>query len=308
MTTSFAYTGNIQTFQAEKNGIYQLEVWGAQGGNSGSSSAGYGGYATGVWIAPQNMTLYVVIGGCPANSAGGYNGGGSATQTAASTTNAYAYGGGGATHIATVTGLLSDLSAYKDTGEILIVAGAGGGRAESIGTGGAGGGYTGKPGTGTYAATGGTQTAGGTGTGNRITAAFGLGGSGALSDSISGRQFGGGGGAGWYGGAAGRYSPTSDGKQSGGAGGSGNISSQYLISYDTITKHMAVYNGSASLLDDMRTISVSVANSDAIADYTKIGHGYATITLLGYAPSGHYFLPAKKHTRRLGLIASLVTS
>ena len=75
---SFEYTGEIQTFVAPKTGIYQLETWGAQGGNAtdGTNSArgGYGAYAYGEVLLTQGETLYINVGG-----QNGYGGGGNYT-------------------------------------------------------------------------------------------------------------------------------------------------------------------------------------------------------------------------------------
>ena len=71
----YGYTGSIQTFTAPKDGIYQIEAWGAQGGNADSARGGYGAYATGEVYLNQGDTLYIVVGG-----QNGYNGGGSASE------------------------------------------------------------------------------------------------------------------------------------------------------------------------------------------------------------------------------------
>ena len=74
---NFAYTGSIQTFTAPKTGIYQLETWGAQGGNAEDSEneltarGGYGAYAKGEVSLTQGETLYIGVGG-----QNGFNGGG----------------------------------------------------------------------------------------------------------------------------------------------------------------------------------------------------------------------------------------
>lgn len=72
---------------------------------------------------------------------GGYNGGGKGCSR-----DSYSAGGGGATHIATRSGLLSKLENYKDT--IIIVAGGGGGatdysKSAAVGEAGNGGGVSG---------------------------------------------------------------------------------------------------------------------------------------------------------------------
>lgn len=71
----FSYTGEIQTFTAPRTGIYQLETWGAQGGDAtdGTNTArgGYGAYSVGEVFLAQGDKLYVNVGG-----QNGYGGGG----------------------------------------------------------------------------------------------------------------------------------------------------------------------------------------------------------------------------------------
>lgn len=72
----FDYTGEIQTFTAPKDGVYKLEVWGAQGGTADdgeniTASGGYGSYSVGEVELHQGDTLYIGVGGQD-----GYNGGG----------------------------------------------------------------------------------------------------------------------------------------------------------------------------------------------------------------------------------------
>lgn len=122
--SEFAYTGDIQTYVATKSGKYKLEVWGAQGGGSGQYYGGYGAYATSEINLNKGDKLYIAVGGqgnpsqSGSNVPGGYNGGGSFNNT-----NGSFASGGGATHIALVTGLLQSIS--QDT--VIIVAGGGGG-------------------------------------------------------------------------------------------------------------------------------------------------------------------------------------
>lgn len=76
------------------------------------------------------MLIYIVVGGAGKKfisnpTSAGYNGGGICSNWQ----NGEACGGGGATHIATKTGLLSSLTSYKE--DILIVAGGGGGGDDS---------------------------------------------------------------------------------------------------------------------------------------------------------------------------------
>ena len=223
-------TGSVQTFTAPSSTTYKLEVWGAQGGWAGYPRAvdgGKGGYSKGNSSLSANVTVYICVGGegigsgssgdktnggIPAANAGGYNGGGRSTAWG----NTSHGSGGGATHIAIKTGLLSSLASSKSN--VLIVAGGGGGSASDIGTvttgsgkakGGNGGGNNGTRGDnppnddGSYGQ-GGSQSGGGTSirTGSLTgaqrelgkTGGFGYGGNG--SDNHGGA----GGGAGWYGG------------------------------------------------------------------------------------------------------------
>ena len=159
----FGYTGGVQTYQVPSSGIYKLEVWGGQGGNSiGNLSAtgGLGGYSFGNIYLTKDTVLYVTVGGKGANgkvtttSDGGYNGGGKGSHDDHLDPDGYyeaiadtAGGGGGATHIATVLrgsgtkqGLLTQYESHQD--EVLLVAGGVGGASYS-GPGGEGGGRKG---------------------------------------------------------------------------------------------------------------------------------------------------------------------
>lgn len=139
---NFDYTGTVQEFVAPLSGYYQLEVWGAQGGNATiesnspikslptSYAGGYGGYSTGVVYLKKNQKIYVVVGGAGLTTSrgiyasGGYNGGGS---TGAGTLTDVVASGGGATHIA-INDNLGELKNYiNKKADILIVAGGGGG-------------------------------------------------------------------------------------------------------------------------------------------------------------------------------------
>jgi hypothetical protein len=127
----FPYTGSVYQLDLSK-GTYIVETWGANGGNSNGGIleiGGTGGYSTGILTVLSKSTYYVYVGGAglmktasiAAN--GGYNGGG---NSPASPSGVQIGGsGGGATHIAAVSGLLNTLSAGNPN--IKIVAGGGGG-------------------------------------------------------------------------------------------------------------------------------------------------------------------------------------
>jgi len=264
--TNFDYTGGEQTYTVPVDGYYLLESWGAQGGNTIQKIGGYGGYSAGIVYLKSSTTLYINVGGKGLGDGthtarkGGYNGGGDATSDGDGNTRQGS--GGGATHIAMQTGLLSSLSNNIDS--ILIVAGGGGGASANAAimpvSGGAGGGFKGTSGE-TYVegsfictGTGGTQTTG---------YLFGQGDNAIVAGA----------GGGYYGGNSTYYSA---------GGGSGYIGNPLLTSYKTYTKHMAGYNVATSDDDSTKTISTTNVSSTPTADYAKSGNGYARITFISY--------------------------
>lgn len=272
-TWDLSYSGGEQIFNVPYKGVYKLEVWGAQGGNSYTYHENYGGYATGFIKLEKNEVLYVNVGGvgskCETSNCsgtGGYNGGGYAFYDGQKTD-----GGGGATHISKISGVLSSISLDK----VLIVAGGGGGLGNS-GRGGAGGGFIGGAGTDggsygvNYSGSGGTQNVGGKtfwngGASSKIFAYYGQGGQ--SSGAIEGGGNNGGGGGLYGGGASSRG-------HGGAGGGSGYIGNDLLFD-----KVMYGYNVTETLEASTKTISTTNHSSQAISEYAKEGTGYARITL-----------------------------
>ena len=256
---NFDYAGSEQTFIAPVSGTYRLETWGAQGGISvWGGESGFGGNSNGVINLSKNRIIYINVGG---NN--GYNGGNIENHS-----NAF---GGGATHMALVTGLLKKLEYNKD--KILIVSGGGGGAERQKG--GSGGGYIGgnaskiSEGNEIFGL-GGTQNAGGIGfeyssypASNNLNGSFGQGGIG-LSDKDSG-PFGGGG---FYGGGATTVA-------GGGGGGSGYIGNSLLTN-----KVMYCYNCEESNEESTKTISTTCNEETPTSYCAKKGNGYARITLV----------------------------
>lgn len=317
-TKDFNYTGNEQTLVMPYTGYYKLEVWGAQGGGgevvSGggytktAGRGGYGAYAVGLSRLTKNSNLYINVGGqgkmckltggvCPGS--GGYNGGGYAWSGTNANGGQETSGGGGATHIGTSSGLLTNLSGNKTA---VLIAGAGGGGGGEVslvaergqGIGGDGGGafgvhgydnssssysYSGRGGP--YCGLGASQTAGnGNGHGansSHINYNVGLGYFGHGGDHFPAIECCGnsGGGAGWYGGGASLRG------HGGGGGGSSYIGSSSLVSGAGITKHMTCFECTTSSDNNTRTNSNSNVSGTATADYSKSGNGYAKITYLG---------------------------
>ena len=79
---------------------------------------------------------------------------------------------------------------------------------------------------------------------------------------------------------AGLFGGNGGGDVNNGKGGTSYIGSSNLISFNNITKHMTCYNCSTSTDVNTYTQSNTCANSGAVADCSKAGHGYARITRL----------------------------
>lgn len=278
---TFGYTGGIQVYKIEASGFYKLETWGAQGGNQGGYHGGYGGYATGVVMLRKGDTIYIGVGGQGTGASvasqsltGGYNGGGNVTGVAG--INHMTASGGGATHMALRTGLLSSLSSYRS--DILIVSGGGGGArnqsnhvaAARWGHGGSGGGAIAGGAESNYGSTSSLTTVTGV-SGTQTTGyAFGQGGTGRGNA---------GGGGGFFGGLSGDAPYTGS-----GGGGSGYIGNPSLISYKEHTKKMYCYNCQSFTTPDTYTVkTTNISGATATAQYVKTGHGAAKITLVKLA-------------------------
>ena len=204
----FSFTGAVEAWECPGNGVYKLEVWGAQGSSSGPLDGGRGGYCWGNVTLTTGDILYICVGG--ANT---FNGGGIGGENSSF--------GGGATHIAKNVnrGTLKNYKNYQS--EILIVGGGGGSsdyedwELGRDGRGGAGGGLVGDNGSDVrgsnpYAANtagcnpggGGSQTSPGRSNYEPVGptgADFGQGAPSAILSSLIGGL----GGGGWYGGGAG---------------------------------------------------------------------------------------------------------
>lgn len=275
---TFDYTGSEQTYTVKLDGKYKLEVWGAQGGSYNSEYyGGYGGYSVGTIELKKNQMIYVYVGGqgtiLTDNSdyiPGGFNGGGRGANKDA---NVISTSGGGATHVATKSGLLSSLEGYKDS--ILIVSAGGGGTSYQSGTysgvGGSGGGYIGSDGTNTMTdykpGAGGTQSSGGN-SGGGVANNQERGTSGSFGQGGNGNYYSGGGGAGLYGGGASN--------QSGAGGGSSYIGNSLLSD-----KSMYYYCSSScntSTAVSTKTVSTTCVDETAKKNCAKLGNGYVKIT------------------------------
>lgn len=224
---NFAYTGGMQEFIVPIDGLYMLEVCGAQGGDYGGydiKPGGYGGYSKGYKILKKGDVLYICVGGrgwwyqdgglsaSGYTVNGGYNGGGGVIGAASRYSKS---SGGGATHIGTFN---STLAAHGNTDGLFVVAGGGGGacgrnsdnpNGYAKGPGGSGGGLNGGDGVASVygnIAKGGGQSPQTTeslfGKAGNIIGAYAGAGGGGLYGGFGGEQSGsGGGGSGYIGGA-----------------------------------------------------------------------------------------------------------
>lgn len=139
-TTSFSYTGKVQTYTVSSNGYYFLEAFGASGG-ADACPGGNGGYVKSFVYLEKGQTLYITVGGAGwtlygrdamgvGDSSPAYNGGGRAGQTG--TNGDWSGVGGGATSIATALYGNGELENYTNhRNDILVVAGGGGGGSAS---------------------------------------------------------------------------------------------------------------------------------------------------------------------------------
>ena len=253
-TTNFEYTGECTTYIAKSDGYYNLEVWGAQGGNYNTTYVGgLGGYSKGIVHLTKGTTLYVCVGGQPQTVTttktavpGGFNGGGNGFNRDYSSTYTYGQAGGGATDIR-----IGQNSLYAR----VIVAGGGSGSNNRT-SGYAGGGTSGVTGQSGYA---GTQTSAGSG------GSFGQGGS--ASTSGNNYKYGAsGGGGGFYGGGATTSYSDSTNYDKYTGGGSG-----YVYTNATASSYP-----SGCLLNSTYYLTASSTTQG-----TNTGHGKATITYIG---------------------------
>lgn len=297
---NYEYSGAANTIELEP-GSYQLEAWGASGGDGTLvdvstqpyAKGGMGGYSTGNLNLLLPTTLHIYVGGQGISSAdvhdGGFNGGGKANVSRAL---AYGSGGGG-----------SDIRIGTDSlySRVIVAGGGGGAPCLQNGTpdgtvqGAAGGGLSGLDAGITYTSShksgprvggnGGTQIAPGQGGYDKSDATkvphagkFGIGGS-FLTEG--GNSYGSGaGGGGWYGGGAGGYGGSA------GGGGSGWIytaesidnwksaniseSDSWLLDSSYFLESASTIAGNESFLDPDGTLVVGHKGNGHIR-ITKIG-------------------------------------
>ena len=246
-TISFTYTGDYYQWTVP-SGVTSItfDISGAAGGTNWSSgiTTTKGGRVQGTLSVTPGSTLFIYVGGAGSQAittsnanTGGWNGGGLGGTGNGTSPNCYCgTGGGGATDLRTTAGVLSSR---------LLVAGGGGGSANNYraiqDNGGDGGGLIGASSTAAAAsstnATGGTQSAGGTGNKWNTWPQSSNGSLGIGSDAAS-TTGGGGGGGGYFGGAGASWT---------GGGGGSSYTHPTLASSITHTQGFKSGNGVASI-------------------------------------------------------------
>ena len=298
-------TGNVQTFTAPITTSYKCECWGASGGYMLYNGAG-AAYVLGLINITSNTTFYIFVGQAVNNAKpGGWNGGG--TGSAA---NQEGTGGGGATDIRLSSGNWNDFNSLKS--RIMVAAGGGGsglnGGPNNKDNGGEGGTLNGiegydftewwVDGYNYWAATGGTQTAGGNSNNtiesiainnNKVIIAtsgvnkggFGYGGSNLANIQYGFQHGASGGGGGYYGGGA------STRGHGGGGGGSSFISghtgcnainSSSTSSNIVHTGQPNHYSGKVFTNTVMKAGNESMPSPTGGTETGHIGNGYCKIT------------------------------
>jgi hypothetical protein len=253
----YGYSGGVQTFTAPSAGKYQLEVWGAQGGNGLNTTGGAGGYSSGEVNLTAGQTINIYIGGSGYTTGGGWNGGGSGGYDSGSGQNAG--GGGGATDIRTGY----DLS----TRVIVAGGGAGGGRDGATGVGGGASGTASSANMSGYPGQPGTQSGGGSPYTTGRGASYGYLGQGGNGSSGYNAAGGGGGGGGYYGGGGGTsVQDHGSGWSAGGGGGSGYVGG---VSNGSMQSGVRTGSGYARITSLYTPPAVSGFNSYAYSNYTR---------------------------------------
>lgn len=141
---TYDFKSASQDFIAPSDGLYEIELWGAQGHSTNSNTAGHGAYTKGEIDLKASEKLYVYVGE-------GLNKTLNSTTFNGGTANDGGWPGGGATDVRLVSGAWNNFNGLKS--RIMVAAGSGSANGGKSGSGGT---LTGKAGGGTQ---GGTQIA-----------------------------------------------------------------------------------------------------------------------------------------------------
>jgi len=234
------YKGEVQTFTADKDGYYKIELWGAQGGGPRGAN---GAYTSGEIYLTAGTNLYVYIGQYNNVINGTTFNGGAGTG---------GYPGGGATDIRLISGDWRNANSLRS--RIMVAAGGGAGGDSGADTGypGIGGMLIGNSG---EVATGGKQTTGGTQQNSYGNGGFGTAGSGC------------GGGSGYYGGGGALCANGAGGGSSyiSGYAGVNSITSETDETHTSQTKH---YSNRYFINTEMQS-GINSGNGKAKITYLK---------------------------------------
>ena len=304
----FSYIGAPQTFTAPKDGIYLVELWGAQGGSALNAAGGKGAYTSGLIGLAEGEELFVYVGGVGKTSyngliSGGWNGGG--TSYGQNYGSRYWGSGGGATDIRISYGAWDDPESLAS--RVMVAAGGGGAFCESNSSsypGGAGGALVGSNGSQWSGdnwcyGEGGTQLSGGRITtncyrsssyGNALTGSFGKGG-----DCPSNCT---GGGGGYYGGSRSGHVASSGGGSSYISGYKGSIAIENESSLNPkCTQEEANEDMECSIHYSATTFGSAVmkAGNESMPSINgkaemvgNTGNGYAKISLVSLSTDNTY--------------------
>jgi len=267
----YRYMSGYQKFTAPITGYYQIELWGASGGNA--TNGGKGAYTKGLVYLEEDEELYIYVGGeGPSNATvtniGGYNGGGYSGNNS----GANSYGGGGATDVRLVSGAWNNATGLNS--RIMVAAGGAGTTSNLTTKAGSGGGLIGGSGTSsnstynnsTYLPTGATQT--GVGFAYQTTTrqgSFGYG----IQSNPSG--WGGGGGGGYYGGNTG-HGTTGSGGSSYISGHTGSVA---ITSSESVTPRTGTNGASCETGTTDNLCSIHYSGKSFINTLMIDGAGYA---------------------------------
>lgn len=302
IVASYDYTGDYETFVVPYDGIYQIELWGAQGS---AVRGGSGGYTSGEIELTANEELYIYVGEHQERGVleMAFNGGGGVQYEDSGDEPVRYNTGGGATDIRLTKGEWSDFESLKSR---IMVAGAGGGGYEgyvsnnyvSSVTGGVGGGLIGGSGgkiqdssdPELIIAYGGTQISGGlAGIGKDLyETADGVFGSGGYPSG----KFLAGGGGGYYGGGSSGVYPKSPGS---GAGGSSFISGHNGCDaiLDSSTEDNIVHTGQSVHYSEYQFSNTIMIDGNGynwtteIGDYIGMPTHDGTSTMTGNTGNGY---------------------
>ncbi|MBU2701279.1 hypothetical protein Ga0466249_002393 [Sporomusaceae bacterium BoRhaA] len=245
-TTTFPYTGALQTFTVPA-AVYSITVT-ALGASGGSSAflGGHGSSMTGDFVVTPGENLAILVGGAGVNDFTDYGGGGGGgsfvwrgtAYSEVSTGLLLAGGGGGGSGESSGAAGLD--ASTGNNGVAGIYGGSGGTNGSGGKAGRAAGGGAGITGNGeSYGGTGGSAIsnggAGGTGGHNNNDGGFGGGGGGGGIEVSSSPSFGGGGGGGYSGGGSSNFGAGGGGSFNSGSNQINSISSSYGNGAVTIT-------------------------------------------------------------------------